>query len=244
MALGDLNNTNTNNNNRRDIVYSKIQLYSDKASLSFEYVLDGILKLKMTPRNENGQGFDDKNSLAFFFSVQTAYNLLEGLKLLAADIRKGVVSNYGVCNYTKTASIHFSYKQMPNNRFCITAIIYKWDKSGNISEQYEFVSDTSNNYIIKDFSPNDNNFDYIYLDEQPLKLIAIQLDEYIKSMTNANAYSTHHAVGEYFYKNRYSNNDQKQLQEPQVNNSVFNNNPAQTKQFTSGNVEDLFDEFD
>lgn len=244
MALGDVNNTNNNNKNMRDNVYSKICLYNDKAVLGFEYVLDGILKLKMTPRNQNGQGFDDRNTIAFFFSLQTAYNLLEGLKLLAADIRNGVVSNYGVCNYNKTASIHFSYKQLPDNRYSITATIYKWDKSGNIIDNFEFVSDTANNYLIKNFSPNDNSFEYIYLDEQPLKLIAIQLDEYIKSMSNAQAYSMHHAVGEFYYKKHYSNNNQQQLQEPQNNNSVFNNNPTQTQQFTSGNVEDLFDEFD
>lgn len=246
MALGDVNN-NTNGNNKRDIVYSKISLYNDRAALGFEYCLDNILKLKMTPKNENGYGYDDKNSIAFYFSVDGAYKLLKALQMLKRDIEKGEVNNYGICNFAKTASIHFSYKKEPNNRFSICAVIYKWDKDGNIYDRYEFTPDIEGNYIIKNFTPNNvQDFEYVYVDSEPLDLICIHLDEFIKASTNAQAYSVHHAVGEYFYKKPYNKDQQQQLQKPQQNNSIFGNKNGnqQSSQFTNGSVEDLFDEFD
>lgn len=250
MALGDVTNNNNNNQKKqRDAVYSPLVFYNDDAALGFKFVLSGILEMKITPRQKGG-AFDDKNSIAIYLSPQKACTLGKGINLLIQDIAKGnYKSNYGVCNSKRTANIEFGATK-ENDKVQIYTSIYKYNEDGKIYDQYTFKFN-SDDYIVKNFSPNNLSYESIPIDDMPLIMIQNLLLEYVKGMTGGAAYGIHYCVGEFKYKTSDirkallgGDNNYQQKQIETSNNSIFNNDGNNGATFTNGSVDDLFGEFE
>lgn len=248
MGLGDVQqNNNQDQKKQRDVVFSPLVFYNDDSALGFRFVLSGILEMKITPKSKNGT-FDDKNSISIYLSQQKAYTLERALGMLLRDISEGEIkTNYGVCNNKKTANIEFG-AICEGDKLHLYASIYKYNQDGKVYDQYSFKF-TNDDYIIKNFSVNNLSYDSIPVDDMPLVMIRNLLLEYVKGMTGGVAYGIHYCVGEFKYKTSelkkaLFGGQQKQIDQPTTNNSIFTNNNGNGATFTNGNAEDLFGEFE
>lgn len=241
MALGNVSN-NQNTGKYYPTVYSPLVFYNDDAAFNFRFALSGILEMKMAPRTADGK-FDDKNGLAIYISPNKAVMLSKAISLLKNDIKENKVANYGVCNNKKTGNIEFGYNKQGDD-IQLYCTIYKYGQDGNISDNYTFIFKVDE-YIVKNFSPNDLSFDSINVYDLPLTMIQNLLDEYVKSMTGAVAYGVEYSVGQYKYnvnslKKMLGGGEQKSSSSNSSGggNSIFNNN-GNGASFTNGDVFDL-----
>lgn len=249
MSLGDVNNNRTGGK-YYPTVYSNLVFYNDTASFNFRFVLSGILEMRVVPKNASGQGFDEKNGISIFISPNKAIMLSKAISLLKEDIKNGRNANYGVCNNKKTSNIEFGYNKQGDG-IQVYCTIYKYDNNGNIGDNYTFVFN-NDDYIIKNFSPNDCSYDSIPVSDLPLTQIQNLLDQYAKAMTGAGAYGVEYHVGQYRYnvsslkkmlENGGGTGSNNYLPAPQ-GNSIFDNggsnsNTTSTNSFENGDLFDL-----
>ncbi len=195
MSLGDANN-NKQNGKYYPTVYSGTTFYNDNQALNFKFVLSGILEMKITPK-VNG-GFDDKASISIYLSPNKALMLSQAILLLKESIRNDSSDNFGVCTNKKNGNVEFGYNKLQDGGIQLYVTIYKYGNNGAISDSSTFVF-VSDEYIIKNFSPNDCSYDSIPVSDVPLTMIKTLLDEYVKAMTGAAAYGVDYHVGQYRY---------------------------------------------
>lgn len=102
-------NNNNNEEKRYEEVYSPLNLYSQDRSkvLGFDFVLQGILRMKITPRNGNGVGYDNSKSVSIYLSVNQAVVLSQALSMLREKIRNNQACNIGCTNNKKLANVVF-----------------------------------------------------------------------------------------------------------------------------------------
>ena len=252
MSLGDSNGFKGNGNNGGDNkyypnVYSGLSFYNDESALNFRFYLTGILEMKIVPKNNNGKGFNNEAALSIYLSMNRAIALHEALNMLREDIKNGKTNNYGVCNNKKTGNIEFGVTKIngSNHLYCT---IYKYGSNGNISDSYTFQFVDNDEFIIKNFSPNDLSFDREVINDMPLVQIQYLLKEYAKGVTGGGAYGVEYLVGQYKYnvsslKKMLGGGDTKQI--ASSNNSIFNNNGSSNKPTNDNNFEENdFDDLD
>lgn len=253
MSLGDTNN-NKQGGKYYPTVYAGTTFYNDNAALNFKYVLSGILEMRIVPK-VNGT-FDDKSGISMFISPNKAVVLSQAITLLKEAIKNDSLENYGVCSNKKNGNVEFGYNTLQEGGIQLYATIYKYGNNGAISDSATFVF-VSDEYVIKNFSPNDCSYDSIPVNDVPLTIIKTLLDEYVKAMTGAGAYGVEYHVGQYKYNvgslkkmlengggngglpapnNNYSNNS--------GGNSIFgnggnSNSGNSTSNFATGDLYDL-----
>lgn len=235
MSLGDANN-NRQGGKYYPTVYSNYTFYNDNAALNFKYVLSGILEMKIVPKL-NG-GFDDKNGISIFLSPNKAIMLSQAITMLKESIKEDTLENFGVCTNKKNGNIEFGYNRLQEGGVQIYVTIYKYGNNGAISDSATFIFVTDE-YIIKNFSPNDCSYDSIPVNDLPLTQIQILLDEYAKAMSGAGAYGVEFHVGQY----RYNVNSLKKMLEnggsngmlPAPSNNYSNNSGGNSIFGASGN---------
>ncbi len=241
-------NNNNNEEKRYEEVYSPLNLYSPDRSkvLGFDFVLQGILRMKITPRNGNGVGYDNSKSVSIYLSVNQAVVLSQALSMLREKIRNNQACNIGCTNNKKMANVVFESIPDSSGLAKIICSINTFN-NGAIAKTatIEFKNDE---YIVQDFDANTMNHTTVNMSDVPVVLIQNLLNEYVKAMTGAAAYGVHYCVGQYKYDKRKIKESllgggQKQLgnSQQQNNNSIFNQDKPSSNEFVSTN--DSFDEF-
>ena len=237
MSLGDANN-NKQNGKYYPTLYSGTTFYNDNQALNFKFVLSGILEMKITPK-VNGS-FDDKASISIYLSPNKAVMLSQAIVLLKESIKNDSSENFGVCTNKKNGNVEFGYNKLQDGGIQLYVTIYKYSNNGAISDSSTFVF-VSDEYIIKNFSPNDRSYDSIPVNDVPLTMIKTLLDEYVKAMTGAAAYGVDYHVGQY----RYNVGSLKKMLDNSGGNSIFgsggnsNSNSNSGNSFVSGDLYDL-----
>lgn len=179
-------------------VYSGLSFYNESSALNFRFCLKGILEMKIVPKTPAG-GFDNENAIAIYISPNKAIMLIQAIDMLRSQLaNEGKIPNFGVCNNRKTGNVEFGAVKT-NGELQLYVTIYKYSQNGNISDSCTFAFESKDDFIIKDFSPNDLSYDKIPVNDVPLTEISILLKEYVKGVSGGGAYGVDYNVGQYRY---------------------------------------------
>lgn len=198
MALG---NNNFKNNNKSDkktnnsgtelTVYSSISVTNsesevDKTSLSFSF-WNGLLAVQLNQLTVDAKGITkrDKDSyVSIYLSVPKAMMLSKQI----TDFIEGTADFIGINTRAACLTIERDYAGSVGP----VLIVRKIDEDGSITSAYAYEIRSRYHFALSSLSEENGSlgdFKKKYYDDIELEMIKTQLDEYVRAMTNATAYS-------------------------------------------------------
>ena len=193
MALGSYNN-NKRSGSTELTVYSNLKFSNnqsevDKTSLSFT-LWNSMLGIQLSPILMGADGsvtYDRDNSICIWLSTFKAMILSKEItRFLNGEADNvGVHTRAGIINITRGT-------EFGANSPCLT--IRKLNEDGQVISSYTYQVKTDYHYSIDNFEERaksapifEKHFGY---NDIELEMMRIQCDEYVKSMSMANAYAT------------------------------------------------------
>ena len=187
MALGD--STKKQNFENNYFSRAKFNNYEAKRMISFCF-WKGYLKIVMNEIIESYSGVEYKERTYIHLSPNKAYLLKEQLeKFLYLPKEESKIQCVGVDTGINSLK-NFIAIGYTENKDDLSLTIGKLDTtSGNITEKYSYTFNQNYHYGIQWSDLDKMKFDSVYNDRLELENLLIILDEYVKSMTGAMAYS-------------------------------------------------------
>lgn len=197
MALG--NNSVGNKSDKKTsstelTVYSSISMMNsesevDKTSLSFLF-WNGLMAIQISQLVED-RGImkkDKDNNVSIYLSIPKALMLSKQIE----DFINGDIDFAGINTRSGCIAIQHGCENGRYKTDSPAVIIRKIDEKGNIDCAYAYIIRDDYHFALKSLEEDDGRLGeyekktYNYVE---LELIKMQLDEYVKAMTNAEAYA-------------------------------------------------------
>lgn len=195
MAFGD-NNDNNSRKFYEPTVYSSYGMSNtdgvDPSALNFQFSL-GLLKITISPMLPNAKPgdselWDRKNGASIWLTHTKARMFADCIKEMLNG-KMDEINNYSVPSGNGGIITFSNGKELGATSPCL--MIRKQDtNTGDITSTYAYQFKSDYHYSIRNFDPTTKDFEKMYFPNLEIEQFVMLLEEYYRSMSGAQAYST------------------------------------------------------
>lgn len=181
--------------------FSNSESTIDKTNISFT-MWKTTLKISIAPLVESGNEFhiDRKNSVSIFLTPAKAKMFADILRKYKLDPEK--YNNFGVASGKSLITVMSPKSFNKPDGGAVINIKNVNSEAGTVEASYSYEIKTKSYNLVSGYDEKNGSFqqDFKEYREIELDLMIIQLDEYVKAMTNTVAFATIHNVYPYLDK--------------------------------------------